>query len=427
MNSSTNIRFTKIAFIVLVINNLLLSSIVLPNINALEQTSQTFPSSGTIIYQNPQESINILRYESKDTLGTQKNDALFVSSITDMYVAGIWQTNIANEMHSINPDSKVIVYRDFMNIKEGYSEWFSAVENNWILKDENGDYVYAVNNPINKIADRGNPDFAEYMANWVSDQMSVGFDGIFCDNAMQIYPNTAWTINTRPINPRTGQLYTDQEWLDDCRTFINHIKEQVPEAILIANGMPFTGRAFYQDKTEYSYFLSNSDMDGKFFEGTFNNFGTLYSESDWKQSVDMIIWLQDNYLSDPNKYIVLWSQSQMIPEDITPDQMSSFIFTSSLLGVSRKNQNYVALHGNMDSAFSQSLYEIDLGAPTEEYHIIGGTHIYERTYTNVRVLVNPTDSLQTLDLSGAYLDLNGDLITTITLQKYSGTILTPIS
>jgi hypothetical protein len=408
------------------LNNFMIYSSIVTVVKAKDQNSQVMPSSGFIVNQNS-ESLQVLRFESKDTLGTRKNDASFVIGITDMYMAGPWQTAIPDDMHAVDPDSIVIVYRDFMNIKEGLTEWYRALENDWVLRDENGDYVYAINYPINKIADRGSPSFMDWMADLVQSYIDMGFDGVFCDNAIQVYPNTDWTMSARPINPRTGELYTDREWSDDCINFINHIKNEVPEALLICNGMPFTGRAFYRDQPELERFFRRSEMDGKFIEGTFNNFNDLYSESDWKKSVDMIVWFQENYLNDPDKYLVIWSQSRQIPDYLTPNQMSSFIFTSSLLGVSRTNQNYISLHGNMDSAFSQSLFDIDLGVPMEDYHKIDGTKVYERQFSKVRVLVNPTNTDYTLHLGLLYLDLNGNEVSSITIQAYSGTILTPVS
>jgi hypothetical protein len=375
----------------------------------------------------PGESLKVLRFEDHGGFGTEKLNAEFVVEHTDMYRAGPWMTAIPDPVHALDPDLPIIVYRDFMNINDLHGYWDTAVANNWLLKDTNGDFVYAVNHPNNKIADRASPSFMQYTADLVQSFMDDGFDGVFADNGIQIYPNDQWTMSARPVNPRTGQLYTDLEWFEDTLNFMDYIKAEVPDAIIIANGMPFSGHFFYQHQAQLEDYLTRSTIDGKFIEGAFNNFDGLYTESKWKESVDMIVRFQEFYLSDPSKSIVIWCPNTAIPADMTENQMSLFIFTSSLLGVSRTNQNYISGHNDMDSAFTQSLFDIDLGIPLEDYHEIGGTHLYERQFSTIRVIVNPTDTARSIDLGGSYIDLDGQTISSLTLTKYSGAILEPIS
>ena len=419
-------QYKRPLLILVLFLNIFFSATLVGTVRTINQSWAILASTGSVTYpSDPGEEANlhVLRFESKDTLGTLKSNAEFIVDITDMYMAGQWQTGLPEQIHAMDPSKKVIVYRDFMNIKENLSEWELALENRWILLDENGDYVYARNHPNNKVADRGSPSFRGYMASWIRSQIEMGFNGIFCDNSIQVYPNTQWTISARPINPRTGKLYTDDEWLEDCLGFINYMKREVPEALLICNGMPFNGRAFYNDESKLVYFLLNSEMDGKFMEGAFNNFDGVYSEEDWKKSVDCIIWFQENYLRDTGRYLVIWSQAKAIPEEFTQDQMALFIFASSLLAVSFDNQNYISLHGYMDSKLAEELFNLELGMPIEDYCIIEGTHVYKRDLTKIKVLVNPTSEIYTVTLDGTYLDLDGAFVSSVTLTGYTGTLL----
>jgi len=382
----------------------------------------------TEVPELPNGDLVVLRFESSHTLGSNDDNGYYVSSITDMYFCWPWHSDVIDEMHSSNPESEVIVYYDFMNILSGTSLYQQALNNNWILKNEYGEVIYAQTNPENKVVDRGSQSYRQYVANWVRDQIQEGFDGVYADNAIQLYPPIDWTISELPVNPRTGNLYTDQEWFDDTKGFIDYIKNAVPQAKMVTNGALFNGRSFYRDQPLYQSYLATAKTDSVFIEGMFNNFGTMYSETDWIKSVDLIIWMQNNYLNNPSKSLVIWSQARSgIPDDVSRDQMSTFIYTSSLLGISKTEQNYVSCHGNMASAFTQSLYEIPLGLPEESYHIISGTKIYEREFTKVRVLVNPTTSSYTINLGKQYRNMNGNIVTSITLGKYSGAILTEIS
>jgi len=372
------------------------------------------------------EDIIIYRFESSHTLGSRASDGSYVASITDMYFCWPWHSGVIEDMHSLNPISQVLVYYDFMNIPSGTSFYEQALDNNWILRNEEGEIIYAKTYPENKVADRGSPSYRQYVADWVRDKIQMGFDGVFADNAIQVYPPTAWTISELPVNPRTGQLYTGQEWFDDTQGFINFIKNAVPEAQMVCNGMLFNGRSYYRDQTLYQAYLATANIDTVFIEGMFNNFGTIYSETDWKKSIDLIIWFQEHFLTTLDKSLVIWSQAKAIPAEFDRDEMTRFIFTSSLLGISLTEKNYISPHGNMETGITQNLYQIELGTPTENYHIIPGTHIYERNYSKVKILVNPTNTEYTIGLDGEYTDLNGNTISSISMPAYTGTILTPV-
>jgi hypothetical protein len=395
------------------------------NMNADKWVQVTFTQEAPPPPYGP--DLEILRFESSHTLGSDMANGDYICTITDMYFCWPWHSPVIDDMHAGNPESEVIVYYDFMNILSGTSLFNQATQNNWILKNQQGEYIYAQPFPDNKVVDRGSQGYRQYVADWLQDQVDDGFEGVFADNALQVYPPTAWTISERPVNPRTGQLYTDQEWFDDTKGFTEYIKNAVPEAKMVINGMLFNGRSFYNDQQLYTEYLSNTNIDIVFIEGMFNNFGTMYSESDWKKSVDLIIWFQNNFLTDPDKSLVIWSQAGSIPAGFSRDEMARFIFTSSLLGISRSSQNYVSPHGHMESATTQNLYQIELGMPTEAYHEIGSTSVYEREFTKVKVLVNPTSSTRTVSLGSQYRDMDGNIVSTVSLPRYSGTILTPTS
>jgi hypothetical protein len=273
--------------------------------------------------------------------------------------------------------------------------------------------------------DVGSQSYREYIVNWLVTEMDLGFDGMFGDNSLEIYPQTIWRLSAVPINPRTGQLYTDEDWLADRVGFINYLKSVAPDAVFLSNGMIYNGEEFFKDKALYEVFLRDAEIDGLFIEGVFNNDqGTPYSEAGWIKSVDLIIWLQDNFLNDPEKFIVCRSLTMRgLPDGVTEDSFTAFIFASTLMGTSRDGQNYVCAKGNMESAFTQSLFRIDLGTPTEEYHIIPDSHVYERDYTKTKILVNPTATAYTVDLGGSYINMNGEQVASIQVPKYSGLIL----
>ena len=50
----------------------------------------------------------------------------------------------------------------------------------------------------------------------------------------------------------------------------------------------------------------------------------------------------------------------------------------------------------------QNLFKTDLGVPKGNYYVIEGTHVYERDFSKVKVLVNPTNDNYTVYLDEDY-------------------------
>jgi hypothetical protein len=369
----------------------------------------------------PEGDVDVLRYASHSTLDeTLRKDADYVASLCDLYMCWWWDANVARDMDPIIP---VLEYRNVNAISDRKEEFQVAVENGWVLVDENGEYVYEQGWPQNKIMDTGSQTYRDYIADWMTESMANGFDGVWADNSGEIYPQTDWRLSAMPINPRTGQIYTDEDWLDDHIAFINYLKASLPDQLICSNGMLYNGRSFYRDQGLYEIFLEEAEFDVLFIEGIFNDGNAMpYSEDDWRKSVDLVIWLQDNFLNDAEHSVVLRSlATSSVPT--SKNGFSGFIFASSLMGISNSDQNFICAKGNMESSYTQALFDIDLGLPIEEYHIIEGTHVYEREFTKVRVLVNPTSTSYNVDLGDSYLTMDGDSVTSIEMPRYSGIIL----
>jgi hypothetical protein len=323
----------------------------------------------------------------------------------------------------MDPSKPVLEYKNWHSITDYWSDYQLALDNGWVLYDANGNVVYEKGWPENKLMDPGHPGFKQYLVEWIGESIARGFDGVWADNSNSIYIQTAWRLSARPVNPRTGQLYTDEDWFNDHVELINHVKSIYPNYIFCSNGMLYNGYEFFKDKALYERFLNEADMDILYIEGIFGDpWGVPYSESDWKRSVDLVIWLQEYFLNDPSKEVILRSTSAYnVPT--TYDEASEFIFSSCLLGTSVNERNIISPMFNMESPYTQSLYQVELGMPIETYHVLEGTHVYEREYSNVRVLVNPTSTTYTVDLGGSYQRVNGATVSSITLKGYTAAIL----
>ncbi len=128
-----------------------------------------------------------------------------------------------------------------------------------------------------------------------------------------------------------------------------------------------------------------------------------YSEEKWLNGLDFVVWTQENFLQGTSRvYIPMLKLIKLadgtyypLPTGCTPEQMFTYAFASTLLGIST-NQNYFGTTFKLPESADfiekvyNKLFSIDVGAPVNDYYVIEGTHVYARDFTNVKVMVNPT-------------------------------------
>lgn len=64
---------------------------------------------------------------------------------------------------------------------------------------------------------------------------------------------------------------------------------------------------------------------------------------------------------------------------------------------------------------------MNIGDPIGPYAKVDG--VYQRGFTNGKVLVNPGTAAVTVPLGGSYVTLDGSVVTSLTLQPHTGDVL----
>jgi hypothetical protein len=172
--------------------------------------------------------------------------------------------------------------------------------------------------------------------------------------------------------------------------------------------------------------LLNSSIDGVLSEGWISDYteSTWYDETEWKKSIDMAVWVNDNFLSRDNKFFIALCANVAegtIPEGATAEQYALFGYASLLLAISN-NGNVINYGTYLFNDYVQSLFRTKVGTPINAYSVIPNTHVYARDFTDAKVLVNPTNIAYAVNLNGEYLSNNGT-VSSLTIQPNSGIIL----
>jgi uncharacterized repeat protein (TIGR02543 family) len=74
--------------------------------------------------------------------------------------------------------------------------------------------------------------------------------------------------------------------------------------------------------------------------------------------------------------------------------------------------------------YSNRYFSLNVGTPLGNYSLVSATHIYQRSFSNALVLVNPTGTAYTVSLSGQYKNLNGATVSgSYVVSAYTGEVL----
>jgi hypothetical protein len=313
---------------------------------------------------------------------------------------------------------KIFGYRNVAYIPTSSADIDYVRANGWILKDSSGNEVYSPSSG-NRLLDLGNASCREWVANRIRYSVTelASLDGVFADNTcarLNPYYISAW-----PINPRTGNPYTDQEWRDDTLALVQKVKEKVGK-LYIANGAGLhcgsgTVSGFWANQ-QLAEPLLNA-VDGVLLEGFIRWENEPWrSTANWKKDVDFL-----KLVNEKGKIAIAWTIcSGTLPSGATQYQVAMYGYATYLLAASG-DKSYFRAKGYDEGFYNAT--RISVGFPLEEYHVRGDAPVYEREFSKALVLVNPTDNSFTLSLNRNYETIEGQPVSSVVLPAKSGLIL----
>jgi hypothetical protein len=342
-----------------------------------------------------------------------------------------------NQVHAMNPKYKALVYRDISSVYDYWAdEWSLASNNGWLLKDSSGNYVTWQSSYL---VDITNPDYQKWVATKIKSWLVQYpfFDGVSADNGLKASASD-WggDGSDRPMNPRTGTYFTDDEISNGYAQTLSEIISAIGTSkLLLPNGI-WNGEAFFENGGNNGYRITLSKVpqlnalgsEGIFFQ---SYAGWWYDEAKWLKSVDMIVWMQDNFLDKhPERRFNAWVpvDSDVLPPGTTREQLMMWGFCSMLLGA-KTDQNTIGFGKGIYKYPSlmtllQKLQNIDMVEPLGNYYKIPSTSIYARDFAKGKVLVNPTDISYTITLERSYTTFYGSTVSgSLTIDSHTGVIL----
>ncbi|HLN45509.1 MAG TPA: putative glycoside hydrolase [Candidatus Sulfotelmatobacter sp.] len=394
--------------------------------SANNSNTKEIPSSG-IIESNPDSQIKIIFM--RHFIHEDAFSAAQIALSTDIWSGHYDALPFIIELRTLNPNMSFLLYRNIRTVWGPNQLWeYNSTElqlfirSGWVLKDASRNLVVDGNGYL---VDVGNKAYQSWLAQWLKSYIEqYGANGAFLDNCLAS-TEILWGINQAPINPRTGMVWTDQEWHAAIVSLVNEVKAALGnKKYVVGNGI-FNGANWNNRLQSYQGLLLNSSIDGIMCEGWISDYSPFwYDELTWKESIDMAVWINNNFLSKSGKFFFALSYNAAqgsVPTGATPEQHTLFSYASLLLAASNDG-NSLSYGSYLMNNYTQNLFKLDVGAPVNSYSIIPNTHIYTRDFTNVKVLVNPTDVTYSVDLYKQYF-LDGSSLSSLTVQPHTGIIL----
>ena len=318
-------------------------------------------------------------------------------------------------MHNANPDVKVLTYINAAYAEAGkaagYPEsWFAHdAAGNRIKSTYFGNYVMDVSNPLwwNNRADK----CATLIA-------GNNYDGCLLDllGTGPLVPGQSTGI---PVNPDTGLAWTYAQWMTETTKLANRVEARVPSAVIYGNGLG-SGYRYYKTPGATSQLFNGLDgmMAEVFVRSAKDNVGAYRNETMWKQDVDMLV-----DAANRGKTIFVTTKLWIYTTIAQRNAWHQYSLATFLLGASG-DAYFTFLHDQDAPTTSHPWWDLNIGNPTGKYFKTS-SGIYQRNYTNGRVLVNPTTTNRTITIGTGWRDLWGNTVnTTITLPAHTAKILT---
>jgi hypothetical protein len=420
----------------------LLLLIVSPSFSSVND-SNILATTGTVIYSSSQfQNLTLHQHTFYDWRITAQQFVSYTDAFQMHYDAdNPTDSNSIENIHVLRPDYIGLLYRNIHKVSSDSPEYSTFVSNGWLLRDTQGNVVFSsVYGTTSQMVDIGNPDYQSWLADWIYNQVTLhGYNGAFCDDGFGVYVGEIWwdadTVNI--INPRTGTIWTDQEVRDALVGLYTHLRDKLPSSLIVPNGI-YSGSRWQQRKVGYEYVIDRTGISGLAGEGWWRipDSTVWYSEASWKSSLDSLMELESYFIkNNPSKMFIPFCYidgdgvDNQLPPGATQLQVMRYGFASTLLGT---NSSRIYLYFSNNPTRLQyahdNLFSTNIGYPLSNYGIVSGTHLYQRTFSNALILVNPTNTPYQISLAGNYRTLDNNLVNgTYTMTAYTGDVLTPVS
>ncbi len=316
-------------------------------------------------------------------------------------------------MKAANPQLEIVAY---INGTFDQSASGSKYPTTWYEKSSDGNRVRSQGFG-NFLMTPSNSSWAQTVAAECTAAIAAsGDDGCFLDT-MGTAPLGAGYVTGLPINPATGSVWTANAWINATTSIAAAVKAANPTAIVIPNGLSSGGKYFSKTASTAPLLLPTGAAMAEVWLRTAGASASSFpSESKWLADVTMLADAEaaSQSVLTTTKLFTSSTQAQQ-------DQWHKFSLASFLLAAGGHSYySFDAAHADTSLVADSAWDHVAIGTPLGAYTQNGS--LFERSFTNGIVAVNPNNTPATITFATPYRNLAGTEVTTETLAPNTGDV-----
>ena len=386
---------------------LIMSSLIfLPSISGAVASSISVTSTGTILPQSAAIT-PIKKAVFTNTGGFSSADAQFVADHFNLVMVDPFGTSGVSTVKSRNPNVKIVGYKDLIGMQTFYDDWATVnAHEDWFMHTAGGSRIQDPSWGW-YLMDPANTAWQAYFVNYVNTKIATyNYDGVFLDDTWN-------SISAHGISVQSSDAAS---WHNDVLGFLQYIKANIT-----------SGKLVIINTDEWNASTYIAAVDGEMLEG--------FTHCEWEavntpgsRDPGLIIAMINKLARDSENGKIVWCDSGTIYSSNAAEmaRMVKYCYASFLLGITGSSDSCWQFNswGNADGAKGYyPIMDTTIGSPTNAYY--SSQNVYMRDYSAGKVLFNPSSTSRTVSLGGTYRLLDGTMVSSVTLNAYSGEILLP--
>jgi hypothetical protein len=316
-------------------------------------------------------------------------------------------------MKAANPAMKLFVY---LNGTYLYKRLVGTLPES-VLSHTAGGAIIRSRGYGNVLGNPGSPGWAAYIQGECAKLLAGSpFDGCFLDmlGTGPLFPGYGTGL---PVDPSTGTVWTRRDWLTATAGLAAKVSAFTGKPV-IGNGLG-SGPRYFNAAGPASLLLTGAT--GATAEAWVRPAGASLAwhakPAAWQQEADML-----SHAASIGGLALTITKTWVSGTAAQKAAARKFALATFLLGNDGSSYFYFTANPADSATLVDPLYDLPIGSPTGPYTVAGG--VYQRSFTNGKVVVNPTAAPVTVTLGGTFVRSSGGTATSASLGPYEAEIFT---